>query len=221
MRIDAHHQLLGRWHELEASGVPLEPMRYRTGFDGRDSSKGLVIEQQGERASNIIFVLKNYCPIQYMLDPFIRCDLPGETVIRDVGLVVPWKADLLFQWLPDPAEEGPKDAPYLFPGKNPIPYPRDKVLNHKMCRVLRRGGVLQGLLLGVGYTPPPKRYSDGAEIEIILEIVDHWGHLHSAPFLMWLHRSVTRGRPIRKTRVREKLYDTADDRIDSLAEQSR
>ncbi len=215
MKIYDFEELLDHWRELEAGGIPLEPMQYRAAIDRRNSGRGLVIEQHGELASNTIFEIENNS-VGYILDPFILCDLPGKTIIMHWELEIPWE-ESLFHCLPDPTEDGPKDALYSFPGKRPLQYPREMILNHRMCGkcVLRRGDILQGMLLGVGYAPIPKTYKHGAEIQIILKIIDQWGWTHSAPFRIWLDQSVTLERQIQKRGMRAKLFCEADPNISS------
>jgi hypothetical protein len=151
--------------------------------------------------------------VTYILNPLILSDVPGKTVIMSWELEIPWE-DFSFQWLPDPAENGPKNAPYSFPGKSPIQYPREMVLNHRTYKkgVLMRGDPLEGLLLGVGCTPVPERYPQRAEIPLTLKILDQWRGVHSSVFFMWLIR---RDKPTPKKSARRRLFDGAD-LVDSM-----
>ena len=205
-------ELQDRWRELEASGTRLEPMEYRVGSDRR---RGLVIEQQGDPISNMIVELENRST-RWILDALVSCDY-GATLIQEISVEAPWPEDSLFEWLPDPAEDGRNGARYLFPGKDPLEYPRKGVLNHKISDVLRHG-LLRGLLLGVGYRPLPEKYRHGAEVEISLKILDHRGHSYSFPFRLWIDRSETQFREKRTRKTREKIFGDSDDSLDSLCE---
>jgi hypothetical protein len=83
----------------------------------------------------------------------------------------------------------PREAQYIFPGKSPVVYGRTLVINHRMGIAMKRGDVLRGLLLGIGYERPPVGYRTGDRILATLTFADQWSRCHSAPFEMMLDRT--------------------------------
>jgi hypothetical protein len=185
MKVHESEELRAHWRGLEASGIPLEPLEFRSGGESRGSPNGLLIRQEIDVGSQVIMELAGG-RAGYILKCFIRQDLPGNTTITDFWLELPWP-DSHIEWLPDPAQEESIFAPYTF-SCGGWPYPRTDVLNHRLKGVLARGEVRNGLLLGIGWTRPPKTYPHGTKIMATLHIIDQWDRTHSAPFEMYLHR---------------------------------
>jgi hypothetical protein len=194
------HNFRRHWAELEAAGVPLGPLKSRWRRGGHDFDEELLMEQQGELAGNCIVESDSHF-ICYILDVRVVSRLSGGPRILEPRLLLPWIDDR-FEWLPDPAEKHPSGPLYAFPGKSPLEYPREIVLNHRIGRPLSRGAVRQGLLLGLGWAPIPKAFRHGAEIDVTLSFIDQWSREHSQTFVLWLDRSASWSKPVRRERVR-------------------
>ncbi len=130
----------------------------------------------------------------YMLNLEITSDVPGLFVNRYFSLDLPWQ-DPQFYWLPDPADSGTKWDLYVVPGTK-IEYPRNLVINHRTGArgKLRRGDILDGLLLGMGFKPIPDCFRHGTSVEGMLSLVDQFGRSHSSEVSLWINRSVTMDR---------------------------
>jgi len=201
------------WVELERSGIPLEPAEYRA---RRSCGKGLVIQQVGSIATNVIFPLNAYS-VGYILELAIVSDVPGKAIITDVTLEVPWRTAWCeglpgFEWLPGTDSVGNKLPMYAFPGETGLTYPREEVLNHQIGRKggLRRGDLIEGLLLGVSYEPIPAKFRHGCEISVPLRICDQLGHSYSADFQLRVDRPVTATRTDSKKKPRRSLLSERD-----------
>jgi hypothetical protein len=81
--------LMRQWSELEAAGIPLEPLENRVGIDTRASGAGLTIRVGRDRSHGEIRELKNGS-FAYILPVFVRRNLPGKTIIRDSWIEPPW-----------------------------------------------------------------------------------------------------------------------------------
>jgi len=185
MKTNALHDLDRDWLELEATGIPLEPRKFRKGITLVRPAKGLFIRQEGDDNSNAILVFENGS-VGFILTVFIRRDLPGKIIIQDSWLKVPWH-DKPIGWLPDPADDGPKNAPYTL-DREDWRFLRKEVLNHRLKGNLYRGDILFGTLLAKDGLRPPKEYREGGKIRVTLNILDQWDHLYSEPLELWLIR---------------------------------
>jgi hypothetical protein len=194
------------WAELKGAGVPLAPLKSRWRPGGRDFDEELLIEQQGELAGNCIVEFDSHF-ICYILDVRVVNRLSGAPRILEPCLLLPWIDDR-FEWLPDPAEKHPSGPLYTFPGKSPLVYSREIILNHQIGRPLPRGGVRAGLLLGLGWAPIPKALRHGAEIDVTLSFIDQWSREHSQTFVMWVDRSARWSKSARRERV--SMFSDAD-----------
>jgi hypothetical protein len=82
MAIGDFGALAQRWRDLEASGIPLEPLEDRAGI-ARSPSGNLTIRSESHRlGGSEIRELKDG-RFGYVLRVFIRSDSPGKTIIRD------------------------------------------------------------------------------------------------------------------------------------------
>ena len=94
--------LLKEWSELEAAGIPLEPLENRFGLDARNSGTGLTIRLGSDFRRSEIREMKNGC-FAYTLPVFVRRDAPGKTIIRDWWIQPPWPEGVLL--LDDPKDK--------------------------------------------------------------------------------------------------------------------
>jgi hypothetical protein len=219
MKTNTVRDLNRRWLELEASGISLEPPKFRKGITLVRPAKGLLIRQEGDDCSNAIFIFEDG-RVGFILTAFIRRDLPGGLIIRDTWLEVPW-FDRPVDLLPDPADDGPKNARYVL-AREDWEFPRKEVLNHRLKGKLFRGDIRCGMLLAKGGIRPPKEYRGGARIRVHLKIRDQWDQIHSEPFELLL-MNLFEGRAELTRKPREPLYppsenvDSPDDETDSLS----
>lgn len=211
MRADTYSQLVKDWGELEAAGIPLEPFEYRAGIDHRRAGDELIIKQEFGDWVGEIRELKNFY-FNVILPVFILRNLPGKTIIRDMWLdPPPWDASSI-EWLGDPAEEAKSGEFYSLP-RCEYKYPRKIVLNHRIRRVLSRGDILEGLLLGVGFGRPPETYPHKAMINIKFNVLDQWEKVHPVDFELPLYRCLIAPKPLRD-KARVPLF-TSEELVDS------
>jgi hypothetical protein len=78
-------QLVKDWFDLEAAGVPLEPLENRVGFGSRNSGTGLTVRAGRDRWRGEIRELKNG-QFAFIVPVFIRRDRPGKTIILDAWI---------------------------------------------------------------------------------------------------------------------------------------
>jgi hypothetical protein len=206
MRKLTTEELQREWHELAAGGIYLEPPEFRVGIPFRDQTSGLVIRQERDLGSQVIFELPGD-RTGYILKAFIQAP-PGKTRITNYWLELPWP-DAIVQWLPDPAEAGSEGMPYTFT-KCGWPYPRKDVLNHRMKEVLTRYDIREGLLLGEGLTRPPKEHLHGTTVHAILHICNQRNEIVSTHFELYLDRRPQFENPGRKTSTRGTLFSKRD-----------
>ena len=82
--------LAQQWRDLEAAGIPLEPLENRAGISARSPSGILTIRSESHRlGGSEIRELKDG-RFGYVLRVFIRSDSPGKTIIRDSLILPPW-----------------------------------------------------------------------------------------------------------------------------------
>jgi hypothetical protein len=198
-------QLGTQWRELEASGIPLEPMEYRVGVDARSSGSGLTIRAGRDRWWSQIRELKDGS-FAFILPVFVRRDRPGKTIIRDAWIGPPW-IDPCIEWLEDPKGAGRHPAWYSFPGDTDQ-FARERVLNHRINCVLSCGDIREGLLLAVG-SCPPETYKNDQQIEVTFEILDQWDCVYPTKLQMWMSRRSTRAKAISKS-ARSPLFSRRD-----------
>lgn len=198
-------QLVKDWNDLEAAGIPLEPLENRAGLDTRSSGTRLTIRPGSDRWRTQIRELKNGC-FAYILAVFIRCDGPGKTITRDWWIQTPWSASI--ELLDDPKDEGSHPAWYCFPGDTEQ-FARKDVLNHRADSVLARGDIREGLLLGVGLRPPDT-YKHCDTLQITFGILDQWDDEHTANFNLTLDRRPTRTKEPKKS-SRKPLFPPDED----------
>ena len=146
----------------------------------------------------------------YILDLEIASNAPGLVAIRCFTLELPWQ-DPRFCWLPDPADRRTEKHPYVFPGTNGLEYPREVVINHRTSGRgrLRRGDILDGLLLGMGFESIPSSFRHGDMVDATLCIVDQFGRRFSCKISLWVDRSA-KLHPQRPTRPRRRLVQGVD-----------
>jgi hypothetical protein len=168
-------KLVKEWTELDAAGIPLEPLENRVGLDARNSGSGLTIRPGRPRWRSEIRELKSG-QFAFILPVFIRRDHPGKSIILDAWIGTSWP-DTCIEWLEDPEHEEKHPGYYNLPGDTER-FLREEVLNHRIINcVLARGDIRAGLLLAVG-SRPPDDYKDHTENLISLTVVDQWDVEH-------------------------------------------
>ena len=176
--------LARQWRDLEAAGIPLEPLENRVGVDSRHSGSGLTIRAGRDCGRSEIRELKNG-RFAYILPVFIRRDLPGKTVIRECWISPPWM-DNNIELLEDPKYEEKHPGYYTFPGDTER-FPREEVLNHRVNCNLSRGDIRKGLLLAVG-SCPPETFKNYDKIVVTFTVMDQWDDEPFAKMQMRLNR---------------------------------
>lgn len=105
--------LAQRWRDLEAAGIPLEPLENRAGI-ARSPARILTIRSGSHcPGRSEIRELKDG-RFGYILSVFIRGDSPGKTLIRESWISPPW-ADPTLELLEDPKDLGQHPGWYTFP----------------------------------------------------------------------------------------------------------
>jgi hypothetical protein len=128
--------LAQQWRDLEAAGIPLEPLENRAGI-ARSPGRILTIRSGSHRLGTGEIRELRDGRFGYVLSVFIRRDSPGKTIIRDGWISPPW-TDPSFEWLEDPKDSGQHPAWYSFP-RDSEHFARVEVLNHRIRCVLSRG----------------------------------------------------------------------------------
>jgi len=183
-------QLMQNWIDLEAASIPLEPPEYRVRFNARNSGTALTITLGRDHWRAEIRELKSG-RLAYILPIFVRRDRPGKTIIRDAWIAAPWPDSI--ELLGDP-KEGSKPAYYTFPD-DAERFSRKEVLNHRLNRVLARGDILEGLLLGLG-SCPPDGFKDQNKIQVMFGILDQWDDEPTVELEMKIRRLPPRAKPV-------------------------
>jgi hypothetical protein len=193
---------------LIAAGCPLD---IKQGvLDKPDTPpRGLLIHQVGGVFETKAFDL-NCSGTGYILDLEIASNVPGLVAIRYFTFELPWQ-DPRFCWLPDPADSRTEKHPYVFPGTNGLEYPREVVINHRTSGRgrLRRGEILDGLLLGMGFESIPDSFRHGGMVDTTLCIVDQFGRRFSSKISLWVDRS-RKLHPRPPKRPRRRLFQRVD-----------
>jgi hypothetical protein len=182
------------WSELEAAGIPLEPLEDRAGLDTRKRDVGLTIRAGADRWRSEIRELKDG-RFGYIVPVFVRRDHPGKTIILDCWISPPW-LDTNVALVDDPVE-GTHPGYYNLPHETER-FMREHVLNHRMNCTLSRGEIRDGFLLGVGLRPPDA-YANNQLVEVTVGVVDQWDDEHSAKVQMRMHRLPARHKEIYKS----------------------
>ena len=199
-------KLVKQWGELEAAGVPLEPLEDRVGLDARNSGSGLTIRPGRPRWRSEIREL-NSGQFAFILPIFIRRDRPGKMVILDAWIGTSWP-DTCIEWLEDPEHEEKHPGYYNLPGDTER-FLREEVLNHRFINcVPARGDIRAGLLLAVG-SRPPDDYKDHTEILVSLTVVDQWDVEHRVMLPAKMNRHPARAKAITRS-VRGPLLSRRD-----------
>jgi hypothetical protein len=184
------HQVMQNWIDLEAASIPLEPPEYRIGFDARNSGAELTITPGRDHWRAEIRELKSG-RLAYILPIFVRRDRSGKTIVRDAWIAAPWPDSI--ELLGDP-KAGAKAAYYAFPD-DAEQFSREEVLNHRLNRVLARGDILEGLLLGLG-SCPPDGFKDQNKVQVMFGILDQWDDEPTAKLEMKIRRLPPRAKPV-------------------------
>lgn len=128
--------------------------------------------------------------------------------IAEFCLKVPWPIRKI-KWL----HGSPEDPMYQFPGRQGDQFPSFSVINHRAdaTRLLRRGTVIEGFLLGYGSDPIPPEFRHGDLVPGNVGIVDQFGVQHFVEVEFWMDRisklaSASRVGAPRKSLFSERVY---------------
>ena len=184
---------------LGAAGCPL----LEDSEDRICSSRGeVVLEQVGGVTENSVFTLDCGHGAGYILHTVVTNRLDRSLGIRAWSLEPPWEAQQSW-WLAEPENSGQRGALYRFSGTSALEFPTEMVINHRVDSRgrLRRGDILEGVLLRVSLTDIPNRFQHGAQVEMTLSMIDQMGHKFSLSVSLWVDRSATLNRrPTRRSR---------------------
>lgn len=185
--------LAQQWRDLEAAGIPLEPLENRAGI--ARSPAGILTIRSGSHCPgrSEIRELKDG-RFGYILSVFIRGDSPGKTFVRESWISPPW-ADPALELLEDPKHLGQHPGWYTFP-RDTEQFARVEVINHRIRCVLSRGDVREGLLLGVGCGRPPDIYKHNDKVLVALALLDQWDFAHSEKLEVRMNRLAARAKAI-------------------------
>lgn len=142
----------------------------------------------------------------YRISLRITSNLPGSYAISHFDLELPWK-DPDFNWLTDPIEYEADPPLYRAPGKHPLEYEREMVINHcaDVTRMWSRGQSISGYLLAFG--GPIKH---GEWIAAIVNVVDRFDRKYSSPVSLWADRGEKFLRAYAKKAPRKRLHECPD-----------
>ncbi len=199
-------QLVKDWFDLEAAGIPLEPLENRVGLDSWNSGTGLTVRAGRNHWRSEIRELNNG-RFAFILPVFVRRNPPGKTIICDAWIGTSWP-DTSINWLDDPEGEEKHPGYYNLPGDTER-FLRGEVLNHRFINcVLSRGDIRAGLLLAIG-SRPPDIYKDKDPVSITLTVVDQWDCEEKVTLQMKMNRRPTRVQGIH-TSTRSPLLSRQD-----------
>lgn len=167
------------WRRLRSAGVPLRD-------DLPAKREALQVTQEGGCSESLMFSLPDGRTGYLLWVRAVSCR--SNLMIRDWELALPWE-DVGFQWLPDPLGKNPRDE-YVFPGKHGLGFSREIVLNHLTSRALRRGSVLAGALLGIGWKPIPPEHPHGAFVKTQLSAIDQFDQSSSTDVRFFVDRGM-------------------------------
>jgi hypothetical protein len=191
MRTQNFQQLVTSWTELEQAGIPLEPLENRVGT--RESGAALTIRPGRNCWRAEIRELK-YDRFAFIVPIFIRRNVPGKTIIRDLWIGTSW-LDGCIEALEDSAYDVKHPGYYQFPYETER-FPRETVVNHRIPCTLARGEIREGLFLAVG-SRPPDTFKDHDKLEIVFHVTDQWDRDHMAKIEMRMNRRPIRVAPLR------------------------
>lgn len=198
------HQLVTHWTELEAAGIPLEPLENRVGAE--KPVEEVTIRLGRDRLRSEIRQLKND-RFAFIVPIFVRRNRPGKTIIRDVWIAAPWM-DNCIEALDDPAYEGKHPGYYELPHDTER-FPRELVVNHRITCSLARGDIREGLFLAIGLRPPDA-FKDRAKIQVTFGLLDQWDCEHTAKLEMRMNRGPVHVAPILPNK-RSRLFARRDE----------
>jgi hypothetical protein len=198
-----NRRLAKHWDNLEATGVPLEPLEYRVGIGAANSALTIRAGRHPRRAE-IMDLESGHSA--FILPVFIRANGPGKTIICDASIGTLWP-DTNIEWIDDPRESKSHPQYYCFPSDTEH-FMREEVLNHRIKCNLPPGDIREGLLLAVG-SRPPGEYLHQNQVPITLTLVDQWDFEHRATFRVRIGRRSTPS-PERNVSKRGPLFSRRD-----------
>jgi hypothetical protein len=159
--------------DLQRGGVPFDKQVLE---DLKTASRGFSIYQTGTSVDSSVFDL-DFGGSGYMLNVVMCNDSSRIISAREFQLDIPWDGPN-FRWLDDPFRKSPRQYEYSFPRHGPEGFDREAVLNHRLGKHgrLNPREQLEGLLLGVGQAPIPKKYSDRQCLVTRLYVLDDLGN---------------------------------------------
>lgn len=170
--------------DLQRRGIPLHEdalNRERRHFGG------LCLYQSGSIVESQIFDL--WCGMGVVLSLALESDAIENIRIAEYRLEFPW-FEGQFGWMQDPLTMCPREFSYAFPKPSLLVFERHAVLNHRvgLHGLLRPGGRLDGLLLGVGQSRIPEQIQNRQKLEVQLRVFDSRGRDYAATFALFTLR---------------------------------
>jgi hypothetical protein len=167
----------------------------------------LLIYQVGGIIENVVFDLSGGAG--FCIDIVITANRP-QFAISHFELVLPWNT--FVHWLPDPREGFGRRDVYSFGGTDALEFERRLVLNHhaNVCRTLRRGSSVRGLLLGRASEAIPNDFWRGATIPGFVIVVDQFFDKHMSPIELRADRSRQSSPRTPHQAMRKKLFASPD-----------
>jgi hypothetical protein len=163
--------------QLTNAGCPLEIPRQPRG------QPRFVVKTQPGTLNEII----DLGPYQtgYALELVVADNLPGEFVVEDVHLELPWMITLI-NWFEDPSDwKSFPDLRCLRPGYGEL---TDKDLLKLPCKI-RRGKVFRSVLVGISSNPIPEEFLSVRRVPAKVILEDFWGEKHSGSIDLMLSQS--------------------------------
>jgi hypothetical protein len=99
---------------------------------------------------------------------------------------------------------------YVLPGGSS--FSMDQVLNHRLDghEILRRGDVLDGLILAQSCNPLPSSYAEGSRVKIELCLRNQFGECHQSKVAVPVRRPQARVRPMTSVHRGRGLYEVTE-----------
>ena len=187
---------LKRARQLRVAGVELEIPEDDWKDSGLRRDSGLIIRQRDGPVGNSALAMR--CGAAYSVSLSVVVNMPNFALTA-FDLELPWKATPIF------IEPPSGQAPYKLP--NGDQYPQDVVINHfaNPQRLLRRGQVIEGLLLAWSFESIPADYAHGSEIPASLIIYDQFAESYKQSIILWAQRDWL-AMPRRRASTRKPLF---------------
>jgi hypothetical protein len=187
---------------LLTSGVPLK-------IDRGDEYAGLRMRQIGGEVENCAFDLRDG---RSGFIVTVRITITQSVfAIAGIFLELPW-VDHGLCLIEDPLVSGARYDQYWFPGNDTLAFERGLVINHcvNVCRLLRRGATIEGLLLCVGLESIPDAFVHGISFPASVIVFDQFDESYPTEVTLWTDRSQRVARDKQKKTSRPSLFSRRD-----------